>query len=205
MSTTLAIGQRPHDAPLSESRRRSSRAGLRAVSACCMVIAVMLYAFSPLATLLQAANGVRNGDVAALRDALDWKSVRAGLKQDIAQNLDSGPATAQAAVAEDELPAFGSSFVTTVASHAIDNEMTPEALMRLLSGQAGPATDWRGVLGRIASLRFTGPSQFEAAIRMGGPDAKPTLLSMRLEQWHWRITHLELPSDDDAPPATHRT
>ncbi len=201
MRTTFPSRLRSHPPRFVRGRHRYGDSRLRAVSAFCLVLSVLLYGVAPMATLWQAANGVRTGNVAALRDALDWKSVRAGLKQDLA----SAPVMAQPASAEDELPAFGSSFVTTVASHAIDNEVTPDSLMALLSGRTGAASGWRDAFGRLVSLRFTGPTRFDVAIRMGDPDAAPVLLSLGLEKWHWRITRIHLPSDDAAPAITHRT
>ncbi len=173
-----------------------------AVSAACLAIALLFYVLSPLATLLSVANGLRHEDVGALRTALDWRSVRLALKADFGGGLPVSLASAKISPADDELPGFGESFASTLVSHVVDNEVTPERMMAMLSragtgaGQAsaGAVSALRSILGRVERVAFMGPARFEAAIRMSDdPSAQPVCVSMRLERWHWRITQIHLP------------
>ncbi len=181
------------------------KVGLRhraaAVSATCLALALLFYALSPVATLLSVANGLRHEDVAALRGALDWRAVRLGLKADFGGGLPVSLASAKVSSADDELPGFGESFANTLVSHVVDDEVTPERMMAMLSrgdaggiAQGGAVAAVRSVLGRVERVAFLGPARFEAAIRMSDdPSVQPVCVSMRLEHWQWKITEIHLP------------
>ena len=175
-----------------------------AVSAACLALALLFYVVSPLTALFSVANGLRHEDVAALRGALDWRAVRLGLKTDFGGGgVPVSLASAKVSAADDELPGFGESFASTLVSRAVDNEVTPERMMAMLSrtdanetGQngAGLLAAVRSVLGRVERVTFLGPARFEAAIRMSDdPSAQPVCVSMRLEHWQWKITQIHLP------------
>ena len=174
-----------------------------AFSATCLVLALLFYVVSPLATVLSVANGLRHEDVAALRGALDWRAVRLGLKADFGGGLPVSLASAKVSQADDELPGFGESFASTLVSRAVDNEVTPERMMAMLSRTdtggidqtgAGVVAAVRAVVGRVERVAFLGPARFEAAIRMSDdPSAQPVCVSMRLEHWQWKITQIHLP------------
>lgn len=174
-----------------------------AVSAACLALALLFYVVSPLTALFSVANGLRHEDVAALRGALDWRAVRLGLKTDFGGGVPVSLASAKVSAADDELPGFGESFASTLVSRAVDNEVTPERMMAMLSrtdanetGQAGAGmfAAVRSVLGRVERVTFLGPARFEAAIRMSDdPSAPPVCVSMRLEHWQWKITQIHLP------------
>ncbi len=172
-------------------------------SAACLVLSLLFYAVSPLATLLSVANGLRHEDVGALRAALDWRAVRLGLKADFGGGLPVSLASAKVSAADDELPGFGESFANTLVSRVVDSEVTPERMMAMLSrtgtggtGQAGAGAVAAvgSMLGRVERVAFLGPARFEAAIRMSDdPSAQPVCVSMRLEHWQWKITQIHLP------------
>ena len=184
-------------------RKTGMRHQAAAVSATFLVLAVLFYALSPVATLLSVASGLRHEDVAVLRGALDWRAVRLGLKADFGGGLPVSLASAKVSAADDELPGFGESFANTLVSHVVDDEVTPERMMAMLSrsgagaiGQAdaGALASVRSVLGRVERVAFLGPARFEAAIRMSDdPSAQPVCVSMRLERWQWKITEIHLP------------
>ncbi len=179
-----------------------------AVSAACLALAILFYVVSPLTALFSVANGLRHEDVAALRGALDWRAVRLGLKTDFGGGVPVSLASAKVSAADDELPGFGESFASTLVSRAVDNEVTPERMMAMLSrtdanenGQDGAGRNGAGMLaavrsmfGRVERVTFLGPARFEAAIRMSDdPSAQPVCVSMRLEHWQWKITQIHLP------------
>ena len=184
-------------------RKTGMRHRASAVSATCLALALLFYALSPVATLLSVANGLRHEDVAALRGALDWHAVRLGLKADFGGGLPVSLASAKVSAADDELPGFGESFANTLVSHVVDDEVTPERMMAMLSrsgagatGQAnaGALAAVRAVLDRVERVAFLGPARFEASIRMSDdPSAQPVCVSMRLERWQWKITEIHLP------------
>ena len=173
-----------------------------AFSAACLAMAVLFYVLSPLTALLSVANGLRHEDVAALRGALDWRAVRLGLKADFGGGLPVSLASAKVST-DDDLPGFGESFASTLVSRAVDNEVTPERMMAMLSrtdaggtgqGGAGMLASVRSMLGRVERVTFLGPARFEAAIRMtDDPSAQPVCVSMWLERWQWKITQIHLP------------
>ena len=175
-----------------------------AVSAACLALALLFYVASPLTALFSVANGLRHEDVSALRGALDWRAVRLGLRTDFGGGgVPVSLASAKVSADDDELPGFGESFASTLVSRAVDNEVTPERMMAMLSrtdasgtGQAnaGMFAAVRSVLGRVERIAFLGPARFEAAIRMSDdPSAPPVCVSMRLEHWQWKITQIHLP------------
>ncbi len=173
------------------------------LSATCFALALLFYALSPAVTLLSVASGLQHEDVGTLRGALDWRAVRLGLKADFGGGLPVSLASAKVSASDDELPGFGESFASTLVSHVVDNEVTPEGMMAMLSrsgtggiGQAGAGAlaAVRSVLGRVERVAFLGPARFEAAIRMSDdPSAQPVCVSMRLEHWQWKITQIHLP------------
>ena len=187
------------------------------ISALCLVLALTTYALSPLVTLWSVASALRRDDVPTLRMALDWQGVRDGLKTDLGAGAPVSLASVrqatvrqatvrqasvrqatvrQASAGEDDLPEFGSSFATTLVSHAVDDVMTPEHLASVLSHTgAGPASrpglSW---LERVRRIGFAGPAEFEAAIRMSPDDgAPPVVVTMHVEKWQWKVTRIHLP------------
>ena len=150
----------------------------------------MLYLASPYVALWSMHAALQRHDDAALRASLNWKLVRAGLKDCLGLG-----APVQQVSQGDELPGFGESFATDVASSMIDDEITPERLDSMISG---PALQGRG-LARWPHGFFAGPTRFKAAIRMAG-EQTPVEITLHLEKWRWKVTRITLPEDMLAPP-----
>jgi len=123
-------------------------------------------------------------DNVALCASLDWSHVRDGLKDSL--GLRAG---VQQVSQQDELPGFGESFATSMASGMIDEDFTPARLDTMLSG---PLARSRGA-GALPRGYFVGPTQFRAAINMGG--ATPVEITMRIQKWRWQITRITFPQD----------
>lgn len=178
-----------------------------AISIGCLVLALVSYAASPLVTLWSMSSALQHDDVDTIRASLDWSTVRSGLKADLGPEAPVSLASAQAAApAEDELPAFGESFATTIVSHVIDDVVTPEHLVAMLSqaGAARPAARAsaqpdafdrvRALLARVQHLGFVGPGRFQAAVRLADdPDAPPVLVSLAVKKWQWKVTRIHVP------------
>ena len=176
----------PGRTPASPGRRQRARR----VCTGAMVAAGVLYLASPYMTLWSMGTALRSHDKAALCSALDWEQVRIGLKDSLGLQRPT-----QQVSQEDELPGFGESFATNMASGMIDDDITPERLGTMLSGMTthmhgGTATP-RGYL--------AGPAHFEARIPVAGE--APIEITMRIEKWHWKITRIRLP-DEMLHPAT---
>ena len=180
-----------------------------ALSASCLTLALLIYAASPLVTLWCAASALHRDDVRALRTALDWREVRAGLKSDLGPGVPVSLASVRQAGAQagaqtgsrtgadqDDLPEFGSSFATTIVSHVIDDVMTPEHLAAMLSRSASDrgARPGPSMLDRVQHIGFVSPTEFAAAIRLS-PDveAPPVLVTLRVEKWQWKVTRIHVP------------
>ncbi len=179
---------RPRPAPNGAQTRPGRRA--RRIAVTSLAVSGLMFAISPYAALWSAGYAVSHHDRATLRGSLDWQQVRLSLKHTL--GLQS---PVQQIAQQDELPDFGESFATNVASGMIDDEITPERLGDML-GRIPAAAHARG----MPHGHFTGPASFVASIPVAGSPA--VQVSMRIEQWHWKITAIDLPPALLAPPQT---
>ena len=100
------------------------------------------YLTSPYVALYRLSQDLQSDDLEAVGSDVDWARVRDGLRQDVAEQF-AGVKMA-AAARSDALPPFGASFVQGVATHVVDEAVSPEGLCAAMHG-AGAV--------RIASLR----------------------------------------------------
>lgn len=197
---------------------RQTRFRPLALSALGVTIAAGLYGMSPFLTLWTVAAALQHDDVVTVSSALDWRTVRAGLKADLgpgSQTMDGSVHLASARIApvQDELPDFGDSFATTIVSHVIDDVVTPEHLVTMLTQTAPRRSSTPGgmggalsMLGRIDHVEFIGPAHFEASMRMADdPAAAPVTVSMDVQKWHWKITRIHVPDQLLSQGAGNRT
>ncbi len=192
---------RPGRSPLahvtSDPRPRRQRRAYR-ICAGAMTTACALYLASPYVMLWSAGTALKRHDRASLCSYLDWEQVRAGLKDTLGLRR-----PVQQVSQQDELPGFGESFATGVASGMIDEDVTPERLDTIVSSamSSGTATRTHAAAGMPHGY-FAGPAHFVAEIHMTG--GAPIEISMRIEKWHWKITRITLPEDMLIPAAaTH--
>jgi hypothetical protein len=167
------------------------------------------YAVSPYLSLFEMGQALKHGDVATLSASIDWKQVRAGLKEDIADGITGEPTpTASPAVANsDDLPPFGSGFVTNVAANMVDRTVTPLHLAQTVSAmRAAGAPCERPV---VESAHFEGPGTFMVSLRPAHAAADSPAVRLRLDlvstQWgmRWEITRAWLPESVLAQSETH--
>lgn len=183
------------------STRSSSRCF--AVAASTLALALGLYAVSPVVTLMSVGAALQHDDLATLSASLDWHDVRSGLKADLGPGAPvSLASTHQVVAASDELPDFGDSFATTIVSHVVDDVVTPEHLVAMLShatsshasARPAPAAGLASMLAHVQHIGFVGPTRFEAAIRLTDDgDAPPVLISLQVQKWQWKIVRIRLP------------
>jgi len=166
----------------------------------CIGVAYLAY---PYVALYRLDTAVRGGDSARLAAMIDWDQVREGLTEDICDQIDAAPAkpaTAQAAAYP--LPAFGASFIKGIAATAIETEITPETLGRIVShrtavpeGQAGSPRAMAFDRARVKWAFFESPSTFSVLVRTADavPSEGPIKLRMELIEGAWKITRIWLP------------
>ena len=152
------------------------------------IVAALLYLASPFAALWSVSMALQRHDEAALCASLDWKLVRASLKQSL--GLKAG---VQNVSEQDDLPAFGASFANNIASGMIDDDITPQRLNRILTA---PAMRQRRSSGWPRGF-FASPDRFVASLRSAGE--APVVISMHVERWRWKITSVAMPADMVSP------
>jgi len=167
------------------------------ISGSCLFLAIALYAASPFVALWSVASALQAGDVGSVRDELDWRNVRVGLKTELA------PAQAT----EDELPGFGDSFATKIVANVVDDMVTPDHLVSVLAHMGSRAAPRAGtastasavgsglaLLTRVSHVGFASPCGFEAAFRLGNDrQMPPVTVALRIEKWRWKITAIHIP------------
>jgi hypothetical protein len=178
---------------------------------------VAAYAASPYLSLYEMGQAVRHGDARTLCADIDWASVRDGLKADIASDITGGsagnatPAPTQAVADSDDLPPFGSGFVTHMAGNVVDRNVTPAHLTQTLGMMALETPRGAGVDPAIQQAHFTSPTSFTVALRPQGeaPGAASVRLRLDLEPspWgmRWRITRAWIPEAMLEAPPTHNS
>jgi hypothetical protein len=102
---------------------------------CFFILFALAYLASPYVALFQLEAALERGDTQALERGVDWKMVRDGLKQDIADGV-IGPMQAQ--LASNTLPPFGSSFISGIMETSVDREVTPQNLVAVMHQMRAP-------------------------------------------------------------------
>ena len=147
-----------------------------------------IYGIYPYVTLFRLGQAVRNGDAAALQSMVNWDSVREGIKEDICDLVVDQPAKAQA---HSQLPPFGAGFMRGIATNAVDQRITPEALVQAVrqpdQGQSGADTPVQ-----VSWAFFAGPSTFMVDLT-GQGQPEPIRLEMDLRDGAWHVTRVWLP------------
>ena len=174
-----------------EQRQRRRRA--RSLCGAALVTAGAIYLASPYLALWSFGSALRRHDDAALAASVDWSLLRASLKQSmgLAQaNRNPSQNSSQNLGQQDDLPAFGTSFVHHLVSHMIDVDVTPARLDALLAGD-GLVKARQHAMGWPHGLMVS-PDQFQATIPVQGE--RPVVLDMRIEQWRWKIVRITIPA-----------
>ena len=182
-------------------RRRAIKGRLARRALGALAILGLAYVAAPYVCLWRVYRAIEGGDAATLARIVDWNAVRAGLKQDIAEGIIGLPSPQ--AVASNSLPAFGAVFVTGIAAHVVDQQVTPQNLVEALRGArppgAVPATPGvtPGGIGSFERAFFTSPTRFVVRIRLPGeePTDAPLRVELRLRGGTWKVTRAWIPQD----------
>lgn len=145
------------------------------VAAAVIGVAVAGYAAYPCVTLYRLDGAVARNDTVALRRLIDWPEVRQGIEADLAS--DQGQ----------ELPAFGTGFLRTVAVKAA---VTPENVLTALRADDGSAAHKQASDDpmRLRAVWLEGPSRLML-------DLGSIRLRMELRGGAWEVTRAWLPAD----------
>jgi hypothetical protein len=159
---------------------------------------LLAWVASPYYTVWRLSQAIAAGNAAPLERLVDWPSVRAGLKHDVADGL-LGVAAPQVAAAN-TLPPFGASFVAGIAGSAIDDEITPTnvvaALHAPMAGQDaadGPRIGWHAIRWAF----FRGLRVFDVSLLYPGGEPGEQKLRIRLsfQGTSWKVTRVWVPQD----------
>ena len=153
-----------------------------------MLLAIAVaYGAYPYVTLYRLGHAIHAGDAAALQTMVDWRAVREGIKEDICDQVPDQPAQAKA---PQQLPPFGAGFVRGIAGNAVDQRVTPQALVTAVQ-QTRPAVP-TGETVRVAWAFFSTPTEFAVDLLTQGRPV-PIRLQMELRGGFWRVTRVWLP------------
>ena len=161
-----------------------------------LVLVVACYACGPFLTLWRINRAAGCGDVATLQAAIDWESVRQGLKEDVAEGLLGMPLHSLAA--SNTLAPFGSGFLRGIAGTAIDRQVTPDALVAIARTlDPAPAVGAGLPLPAIVSLAFASPTEFDLLLRAPCQDVEEAPMHVRLafRGGTWQVVRVWLPQD----------
>ncbi len=148
------------------------------------------YAASPCVALIRMSHALDRGDVTALENCVDWSSLRAGLKEDIAEGI-IGPVNTQ--LASNSLPQFGASFVAGIAGSMVDHDVTAPNVAAL--AHQGAANDARGnPLTMIEHAYFETPTVFVVVLH-DPEDDDHLRLRLEMQGGTWRVTRAWIPQD----------
>jgi hypothetical protein len=151
----------------------------------------LIYLASPYVALFRLEAALQSGDTQALERGVDWKMVRDGLKQDIADGV-IGPMQAQ--LASNTLPPFGSSFISGIMETAVDREVTPQNLVAMMRQLRAPEAD-SNPLKRFDWAFFESPMAFTITVRKEDADDGHLRLRMEMRGGKWVVVRAWVPQD----------
>jgi hypothetical protein len=169
------------------------------------VLAVVLaYGAYPYVTLWRLGEAIQASDASTLESLVDWPAVREGIKEDVCDLVvdDPGPKT------QSSLPPFGASFMRGIASNAIDQAVTPQALLAATGtipqparrpsidhhAQSHPAPEQQTADVHVNWAFFDSPTTFLVSLQARG-QADPIKLEMALHNGLWQVQRVWLPAD----------
>jgi hypothetical protein len=156
-----------------------------------MVMSIgVAYAAYPYVTLYRLGSAIRSADASTLESLVNWPAVREGIKEDVCDLAADDPAPRTDA----ELPPFGASFMRGIASSAIDQAVTPQALLAATATVPASQPPARGANVQVNWAFFDGPATFLVSLRAQG-QTDPIKLEMDLRHGEWRVQRVWLPAE----------
>jgi hypothetical protein len=151
------------------------------------------YGAYPYVTLYRLGSAIKGADAATLQSLVDWPAVREGIKEDVCDLAADDQPTVQKA--DGELPPFGASFMRGIASSAIDQAVTPQALLAataMFPSSRQPAP--RGAEVHVSWAFFDNPTTFMVSLQAQG-QSEPVKLEMDLKGGEWVVQRVWLPPE----------
>jgi hypothetical protein len=155
----------------------------------------VVYVAYPYFTLYRLGSAIRTADAATLESLVNWPAVREGIKEDVCDLVVDTPAQQPEARVQKtvgELPPFGSSFMRGIASSAIDQAVTPQALLAATLPTSRPQP--RGADVHINWAFFDSPTSFQVSLQAPG-QTEPVKLELDLKGGEWRVQRVWLPAE----------
>jgi hypothetical protein len=173
-----------------QKRSMRMRAGWPIV-ATILSVAVAYVAY-PYVTLYRLGSAIQRADAATLESLINWPAVREGIKEDVCDLASDDPVPKSGGA----LPPFGASFRRGIASSAIDQAVTPQALLAATSAPALPANNPapRGADVHVGWAFFDSPTTFMISLHAPG-QIEPVKLEMDLHNGEWRVQRVWLPAE----------
>jgi hypothetical protein len=152
----------------------------------------VVYGGYPYATLYRLGSAIRSADAATLESMVDWPAVREGIKEDVCDLVLDEPSAGKGT----ELPAFGASFRRGIASSAIDQAVTPQALLAASTVSTGsePLPHQRGADVHVSWAFFDSLTTFVVSLQPQG-QAEPVRLEMDFRHGEWLVRRVWLPAE----------
>jgi hypothetical protein len=164
-----------------------------------VLTAGVAYGATPYLTLYRLGEAIQKSDTGTLRSLVNWSAVREGIKEDICDLVVDDPGSRT----DDTLPPFGASFMRGIASNAIDQAVTPEALLAATGSM--PATpsarDQQAPEIHVNWAFFDSPTTFAISLQAPG-QAEPIRLQMDLRHGAWQVQRVWLPAELLANPGS---
>jgi DUF2939 family protein len=148
------------------------------------------YVAYPYITLYRLGWAVQKADAATLESLVDWPAVREGIKEDVCDLASGDPEPNTGA----DLPPFGASFRRGIASSAIDQAITPQALLAATSTVPTSHPAPRGADVHVNWAFFDSPTTFMVSLQAQG-QSDPVKLEMDLKDGEWRVQRVWLPAE----------
>ena len=150
------------------------------------------YTAYPYATLYRLGSALQSADVGTLESLVNWPAVREGIKEDVSDLVLDDPGLKTGAA----LPPFGASFRRGIASSAIDQAVTPQALLAATAA-ASRSASWSSPPSADVQINwalFDSLTTFLVSLRAPG-QAEPVKLEMDLRHGAWRVQRVWLPAE----------
>jgi hypothetical protein len=155
-----------------------------------LVSLAVAYVAYPYVTLYRLGSAIQGADATTLESLVNWPAVREGIKEDVCDLAIDAPGPKSAG----GLPPFGASFMHGIASSAIDQAVTPQALLAATTTSAPSRPAPRGANVHVNWAFFDSPTTFLVSLQAQG-QAEPVKLEMDLKGGEWRVQRVWLPAE----------
>jgi hypothetical protein len=159
------------------------------IAATLLSLAVAYVAY-PYVTLYRLGSAIKGADAATLESLVNWPAVREGIKEDVCDLAIDAPGPKGGG----DLPAFGASFMRGIASSAIDQAVTPQALLAATTTRPASRPAPRGADVHVNWAFFDSLTTFMISLQAPG-QAEPVKLEMDLKNGEWRVQRVWLPAE----------